>query len=109
MGVDLVSIYNDLSKKIWHKMVDMLGIYTVIVLIQRTVWLTAEQYEEAKNIKFNEGGILYDDLVDKAGPERSKIILEEFFSNIIGILTKLIGDNLAKDIEQEINNNLKGE
>lgn len=109
MNTDLVSIYNNLTDKVWQRMVEMLGIHTVIVLIQRTVWLTKEQYEEARNIKFSKEGISYDKLMDNAGPEHSKIIIQDFFANITGVLTKLIGEKIADELKQEINQKLEGE
>jgi len=98
---ELIDLYNDLAHQIWSKMVALVGIHTVMVLVQRALWMTKQKYFEAEAIKVSEDGIFFDALQGME-TKRLKTILEEFFGSLVSILTRLVGNEITKKITQEI-------
>lgn len=82
-------------------MIRMTGIPTVNVILQRAIWETSREIEEAGYLEVEEGLITQESL-EKLGEVKMHEVLETVFTNIIKILTRLIGDELAKKISQEI-------
>ncbi len=100
---DVITLYNDLANIIWQRIIDIAGIHSAIVLVQRTTWITQQKYAEAEAIQFDEKGISFLGLKEKAEEEKLKLVIEEFFASLINILTRLIGEDISNKIAQEIN------
>lgn len=107
MSDGILDLYNDLANKTLSKMVSLVGVHTVTILVQRAVWITSQQYNEADCIKFDENGISLHALETMAEPERIKEVVEAFFESLVGILTRLVGSNITERIAQEIDAILK--
>ncbi|MEW6173481.1 MAG: hypothetical protein AB1510_10545 [Bacillota bacterium] len=93
---EIVNIYQDLADNTWSKMVNLVGVHTVMVLVQRAVWLTSQKYDEAKSIEFSKEGISFK--FEGVERERAKAVIEEFIASLMEILTRLVG----KDVVQKI-------
>ncbi|UNC91946.1 hypothetical protein [Candidatus Contubernalis alkaliaceticus] len=106
---DVITLYNDLANIIWQRIIDIAGIHSAIVLVQRTTWITQQKYSEAEAIQFDKKGISFLGLKEKAEEEKLKLIIEEFFASLINILTRLIGEDISNKIAQEINEIIKAE
>lgn len=102
MSDDIVILYNDLANKTWKRMVNLVGVHTVMVLVQRAVWTTCQKYGEAEAIEINEEGISFQALEKEADSERIKLVVEEFFGSLIGILTRLVGMDITQKLAKEI-------
>jgi len=92
---------DNLVFKCCFTMIRMTGIPTVNVILQRAIWETSREIEEAGYLEVEEGLITQESL-EKLGEVKMHEVLETVFTNIIKILTRLIGDELAKKISQEI-------
>ncbi len=101
--------YLDLSNKVWKRMVDLVGVHTVLILVSRAVWDTERKYEQAKFIRFSEDGILLDDLIKNVEAQTVKVVFEEFFGSLISILTRLVGRDITEKLAHEVDAILKVE
>ncbi len=102
MTVKLVEMYEDLAKKVWDRMVGMVGIHAVTILVQRAVWITGDKYEEASNIKFDENGITFGNISEGYDEAELKLLLEEFFGTLVMILARLVGKEMAIKIVKDL-------
>lgn len=100
-GENVCDIYHDLFQKTWDKMVDIVGIHTVKVLVQRSLWLTRQKYTEADLIRVTDEGILCDGL-EGLEPSRYKQVMEDLFATLVDILTRLVGEEITKKIADGI-------
>jgi DNA-directed RNA polymerase subunit F len=98
---NVIVIYNDLFLKTWHNMVSIVGIHTVKVLVQRSLWQTRQNYAEAELIQVTEEGIYFEELRE-LDPEKLKEMLEDFFSSLINILTRLVGEEISQKLAEGI-------
>ncbi|MEW6182901.1 MAG: hypothetical protein AB1500_06955 [Bacillota bacterium] len=92
----MVDYYKDLADNIWSKMVNLIGVHTVMVLVQRAVWITGQNYDEAKSIQFNKEGITFQFEGVERG--RAKAVFEEFIASLVEILTRLVGRDIVQRI-----------
>ncbi len=104
---DITDIYGDLAAKVWDRMVELVGVHTVMVLVQRAVWVTQQKYSDAEFIQFDENGISFNMLKEKIHSDDIKEIVEEFFGSLISILTRLVGEDIAKKLAQEISSQVE--
>ena len=100
---DIITLYNDLANIVWQRIIDVAGIHSARVLVQRTTWITQQKYSEAEAIQFGENGISFFELKGIAEEEKLKLVIEEFFASLINILTRLIGEDISNKIIQEMN------
>ncbi len=98
---NVIAIYNDLFIKAWHKMVSIVGIHTVMVLVQRSLWQTRQKYAEAELISVSEAGVSFD-VLDGIETEQLKKIMEDLFASLIDILTRLLGEEITRKIAEDI-------
>ena len=96
-----LDLYSSLANRAWQRMVNLVGVHTVMVLVQRAVWLTRQKYVEAEMIGFSEAGISFDEL-QVVAPEQVRALVEEFISSLMGILTSLVGKEITQKLVQEI-------
>jgi len=97
----IIDLYNDLAEQIWNKIVPLLGVHTVMVLVQRALWMTKQKYFDAGAIKVDESGIFFNDLAGMDAEDLKKI-LEDFFSSLVCILARLVGEEIANKITRKI-------
>ncbi len=97
----IIDLYNDLAEQIWNKIVPLLGVHTVMVLVQRALWMSKQKYFDAGAIKVDESGIFFNDLSGME-TEDLKNILEDFFSSLVCILARLVGEEIATKITRKI-------
>lgn len=102
MNQDILFLYSELITRTWNRMVNLVGLHTVMVLTKRALWLTCQRYSEAALIKYDGDGIHLDELLDKTRPKDAKAILEEFLSSLIDILTRLVGRDVTLKLAEEI-------
>lgn len=91
---NIVSMYNALANQTWQRMVEQVGIHTVTILVQRSIWMTRQKYSEATLIELDDTGICFDNLAE-IEPGAAKALLEEFFASLISILTRLVGRKIT--------------
>jgi hypothetical protein len=97
----MLTIYDNLVNQTWRRVVDLVGTHTVIILVQRSVWLAAQKYCEASLIEFDETGISFSRLAE-VEPALAKALVEEVFSSMIAILTRLVGKEITRKLAEEI-------
>ena len=98
----VIAIYSDLFQKTWQKMVSIVGIHTVMVLVQRSLWQTRQTYTEAELIKVSEGGVSFEALKE-LDTQQLKQMLEYFFTSLVDILARLVGEEVTQKIADGIN------
>lgn len=98
---NFIKVYNDLANQTWQRMVNLVGVHTVIILVQRALWMTQQKYGEASRIELDETGISFNRL-ETASPDITKTLVEEFFGSLISILTRLVGRDIARKLAEEI-------
>ncbi len=94
-------IYGDLFKKAWEKMVSIVGIHTVMVLVQRSLWQTRQKYAEAELFSVSETGVSFEALAG-IETEQLKKIMEDLFASLIDILTRLVGKEITQKLTKDI-------
>ena len=95
-----LTLYQELLNEVWRRMVGLVGIHTVVVLVQRAVWLTREKYAQAEGIYCDEQGIILKNLANLE-PLKFKLIVEEFIGSLVNILTRLVGEDIADKLTAE--------
>ena len=98
---DPLDLYTSLLQRAWQRMVDLVGIHTVMVMPQRALWMTRQKYGEAELIHFDEGGFSFKEL-EILDRERLKALVEEFVSTMLGILAGLLGKEFTEKLAHEI-------
>ena len=83
-------------------MIKMVGVPTVNVILQKAVWDTGKQIPEASFLEINNGIIDTKNLKKANNVEKEAEIINLLFINIINILTKLLGQDLADKIANEL-------
>lgn len=102
-----LAVYNDLANQAWRRMVDLVGVHTVNILIERAAWLSREKYNEASLIEYSEAGISFSRM-DPIEPSQAKAVVEEFFISLIDILTRLVGKEITRKLAEEIDSIIEG-
>lgn len=97
----MIDMYNDLARQTWHKMVDLVGAHTVVILVQRAIWLTQQRYGEASLIELDETGLSFQKL-EGANMQTVKAVMEELFTSLIAILTRLVGREITGKLIAEM-------
>ncbi len=105
----ILTVYNDLARRVWDQMVDLVGVHAATVLVQRALWLTRDKYAEADSIIMRDDGIAFDLVSQDTDPSQCKVAAEEFFSSLIGILTRLVGMEIAEKLNEDVDRLLKNE
>lgn len=98
---DAPDVYDRLMRDVWSRMVKVLGIHTVLVIVQRALWSTRQAYDEAALIVLGDDGVDFTELRSKS-PDKALSIMEEFLASLTGIMTRLIGIEMSRKIAQEI-------
>lgn len=109
MAQDILFVYSSLIDKTWNRMVQLVGVHTVMILTKRALWLTSRKYSEADFIRYNEEGVFLAELAEGCEPELIKVVLEEFLSSLIDILTRLVGQDITRKLAEELDVLLLGE
>jgi hypothetical protein len=86
----------------WDRLVRMLGVHTVLVLVERARWIAKEQYNEAIHISFDESGISFAELETQGDPGRVQATASEFVTSLMSIMTRLVGIEISKRIALEL-------
>lgn len=86
----------------WNRVVMMLGIHTVLILVERARWITQQQYNEALHITFDETGVSFDELEKQCGTDQAQATASEFISSLVTILTRLVGMDISRRVAQEV-------
>ncbi len=98
---NIIVIYSDLFQKAWHNMVSIVGIHTVVVLVERSLWQTRQKYAEAELISVSETGVSFEGLAG-IETEQLKKILEDLFASLIDILTRLVGKEITQKLAEDL-------
>jgi len=99
--VQVIEIYSELFQKTWYKMVSIVGIHTVTVLVQRSLWITRQKYAEAELIRITEEGLSFTNL-QQFDAVLVKKMLEDFFAALIEIMVRLVGKEMTEKITEGI-------
>jgi len=102
MTKNIVVLYSNLVNQTWKRMVKIVGVHTVIILTKRALWMTSQKYIEADSIRFDEEGIYFDALASNSDAQLMKAVMEEFFSSLVDILTRLVGRDMTRKLAVEI-------
>ncbi len=103
-----LAVYDQLARKSWDRMVAMVGVHTVMILAQRAVWLTRQNYEEADAIRLDEDGLSLLDLAHVCDEDRAGLVAGEFFTCLFGILSRLVGQEMARKMSGDLDLSLQG-
>ena len=98
----VITIYDELFQKTWEKMVSIVGIHTVMVLVQRSLWQTRQTHPEAELITISEDGVSFEAL-EELDARQLKQMLEHFFTSLVDILARLVGEEITHKIAEGIN------
>ena len=106
---EVVDIYEDILKTIWERIAPILGVITVVTILKRTAYRTAQEFPIINNIKFSEEGIDFTELKSRAMEEDKVLIKEifrEFIGNLFDILAKLTGNVIVGDLMKIVEGNI---
>lgn len=89
---------NEQIKIIHDNMVELLGLSTVRVLVERVKWNISEEYDEAHFITYTRDTIDFTSLFNEYEAEVAEKIFEEFIEQLYFILKKLVGKSITSKI-----------
>ena len=90
---------------LWERMVRSLGIHTVNVLLERAVWEASRQHPELALVERTDHGLSFDALEKRyAGRPQEDVdrALGDLYSEVVGILARLLGWEMAQRLSQEL-------
>jgi hypothetical protein len=94
--------YDALMANVWERLVRLLGIHTVLVLVERAHWMARESYNEASHISYGETGVSFSQLAATVKPERAREVATEFVGSLMSIMTRLVGLDISRRIAEEL-------
>ncbi|MBC8457546.1 MAG: hypothetical protein H8D67_06060 [Deltaproteobacteria bacterium] len=106
---EVVDIFEDILKTIWERIAPTLGVITVVTILQRAAYRTAQEFPIIKHLSFTEEGIDFTELKSRAMEEDKELIKEifrEFIGNLFDILAKLTGNVLVGDLMKIVEGNI---
>ena len=106
---EVVDIYEDIFKTIWKKISPTLGVITVVTILQRAAYRTAQEFSIIKHLKFGEEGIDFTEMKSMAMTEDKEHIKEgfrELIGNLFDILAKLTGNILVNELMKVVEGNI---
>lgn len=77
------------------------GIHVSMLVIEHSIWLTRQKYEEASLIVFSEEGISLENL-GSIEPVLASTVAYEFITAIRATLGRLIGKQLARQLTEQL-------
>ncbi len=96
-------IYEDLVGEIFQSVERAIGIHVTLLVVERAIWKTKGKYEEAEYITFSEKGICLDEL-EKVSPDRARQVIQEFVACFVATLGRLVGQQLALQLTEHLEN-----
>lgn len=90
---------------LWNRMVDIIGIHTVNVLMDRAIWEASQKHPELALIQYGDTGLSFEALnksyAHKA-PAEAANAFADLTSELLLILTRLLGEEVAKRLAAEL-------
>lgn len=102
---DVLKVYDDLFKLIWHRVQPTLGRITVMAIMQRALILTQERYPLVTHLYVAPEGVSCDRLRQRVEDQDQRALhetLSHLLGNFLDILTMLTGDILVPRLLQEM-------
>ena len=90
---------------LWERMVRSLGIHTVNVLLERAVWEVSRQHPELALLERTDHGLSFEALEKSyAGRPQEDVdrAFNDLYSEMVGILSRLLGWEMAQRLSQEL-------
>lgn len=92
----------------FHTVGQAIGIHVMLLVVEHALWKTKHKYQEASLINFSEDGIVLQGL-SELEPERARAIAQEFILSIIATLGRLVGQQLAHQLTEQLQVDSRGE
>jgi hypothetical protein len=96
-----LDIYDEMVKEIVTSVGQAVGTHVLLLVIERSLWLTKHKYEEASRITYSEEGVSLQPL-EEVEPERARLIAHTLVVTIVATLGRLIGKQLAQRMLEQL-------
>ena len=90
---------------LWDRMVDIIGIHTVNVLVDRAIWEASRKRPELALIQHSDAGLSFDALnrsYASKTPAAAADAFADLTSELLLILTRLLGEDVAERLAAEL-------
>ncbi len=97
--------YEQRLNDLWERMVRAIGIHTVNVLIERAIWQASQKHPELALIARTDEGLSYEAFeraVADQPEEQIAAAFEDLSSELMLILARLLGREMAERLAQEL-------
>lgn len=100
-----VEVYEVALNKLWQDLVEIVGIHTVNLLVERALWETAQHHPLITQLHFSDQGFGFLPFRERATEIEAKEIqqtLTDFYQTLLKLSARLIGQELIDRIDREI-------
>ncbi len=108
MGQGNLSNYKNMVSEMIESVGHAIGIHVMLLVIEHALWSTKLKYEEAELISFSEAGVAMDGL-DNLEPKKAGLIAHSFMMSMIATLGRLVGTQLARQLTEQLQADVKEE
>jgi hypothetical protein len=101
----VVEAYEVALNKLWQGLVEIAGIHTVNMLVERALWETAQHHPLIAQLHFNDQGFGFLPFRERATQIEAKEIqqtLTDFYQTLLKLSARLMGQELVDRIDREI-------
>lgn len=102
---EIVSLYEDLLKTIWDRLVPTLGRVSVAAIMERSLGETTKKYPFMKSIEISREGLSADSLqhiIESRDPGEIRSAMKELVAVVVDLLAVLTGDIIVRRLLSEI-------
>jgi len=100
-----IRTYQEIVSEIFCSVSQAIGVHVMLLVIERALWKTKFNHDEAGNIQFSEEGICLDGLANIA-PEQATAIAHEFTMTMVATLGRLVGIQMAGQLTEQLKKNM---
>lgn len=93
--------YDHMLKEIVANVGQAVGVHVLLLVMERSVWVTKHKFEEASLITYSGEGVSLQAL-RALEPERAARVAHTFVITIVATLSRLIGKQLAERIVEQL-------
>ena len=102
---EVTDIYEDLLKTVWQRVVQTLGVVTVVSIVDRTIFKTGQKFPFINNLEVKKTGISFEKFRENLSEKDKDFIkdgLRETVANFFDIMAKLTGTAVASQLLKDV-------
>jgi|AntAceMinimDraft_9_1070365.scaffolds.fasta_scaffold09656_1 predicted house-cleaning noncanonical NTP pyrophosphatase (MazG superfamily) len=102
---EVTDIYEDLLKTVWERVVQTLGVVTVVSIVDRTIFKTGQKYPFINHLEVKKTGISFEKFKEKLSEKDKDFIkdgLKEMVADFFEIMAKLTGNAVASQLLKDV-------